>query len=248
MMANFHDHKLLRFSYDMFLSTDPERFKYIRCSCCSTDFNGSAFACLNCNLFIHESCIHTVPQDKKITSPFHLEHPLLLRLSEEAGRCYACRAYLRHGDLILSCQDCFFNDSFHISCAGVPTSGLRLKQYHEDHLMFYIYSAPGFLSETRKYVVCYTTCEKSHVYGCLSCDVFVHLECIPLPRVVKHQSHTYNDYAFTLSYSKNHLEFSSYEYHYFVCEQKGNLNHPFYHCEHCLHIAHIDCILSEVSL
>lgn len=247
--ADFHDHKLQRFFHNKLLSSYVDFFEDIICSFCSTGFDRSAFACIECGLFIHESCILKVPHGKQIKSPFHLEHPLVLQLADFNHRCRACRGPIRHGDLFLDCLECRTPlDSLHISCASITTSGLRLEQYHNDHPMLCVYSVSGLYFQSRTCVVCNTNCDYCYIYGCLVCGVFVHTECIPLPGIVKHESHSYDDHSLTFSDQKKLHGFASNEYHCFICEEKGNLNHPFYHCEDCNDVAHIDCVLNEVSL
>lgn len=191
---DFPDHQLQRFYHN---KITRQAFEDIFCSYCSKGFNGSAFGCIDCSLFIHERCIHKIPRGKEIRSPFHLEHPLLLQLSGFGGGfCRACNGIYRTTDIVLSCQWCI-GENFHIPCCNVTTSGLRLKQYHEKHNLLYVYVVPS--NQNRKCVVCNTRCENCHVFGCLACEIFIHLECVPLPRVVKHESHSCDDVVLTLS-------------------------------------------------
>lgn len=249
--ADFHEHKLQHFYHNMLLSAyHPQQLEDIVCSYCSKGINGSAFACIECDLFIHEPCIYKVPHGKQIISPFHLDHPLFLQLSDRQRWCGACSLEFRRGEFFLSCGECSsIFETYHISCGSFVGAGLRLKEHHEKHVMLYVYSASGFVSAPRMCCVCNTGCDSCHAYCCLDCNVFVHLECIPLPRAVKHASHSsYHDHPLILSNSTNLLNFSSNEYHCLVCEKQGNINHLFYHCDQCSDMAHIDCILSEVSL
>lgn len=113
--------------------------------------------------------------------------------------------------------------------------------------MLYVYSARGVFYESRRCVVCNSKCDNCHVYGCLDCNVYVHLECIPLPRVVKHEAHSH---TLVLSDFTNlpDDEFVPDDYFCLICEKKGNYDHPYYHCQQCSELVHIDCVLSEVVL
>lgn len=254
---DFHDHKLRGFNYN---TTAVQRIKDIFCSYCTKSLDGSGFACTMCHLLIHKHCIPKVPRGKEIRSPFHLQHPLLLESAwgYSRGFCLACYENPRPSDMVLSCHMCDINEGFHLSCARVNTSGLSLKQYHEDHPMFYAFVRRDFgysgyfprkKNRKRRCLVCNNRCGKCHVYSCLDCDVSVHLECIPLPRVLKHQSHSYDDHdhVLTLFDSASRQDFPLNQYYCFLCEKEADTNCPFHHCKPCSEIFHIDCILSEVS-
>lgn len=242
--TTFHQHRLQLLYCDSnnrpsSMTFNEESF----CCCyCSEGFKGSLYSCIHCQLFIHESCINKV--QLQVTSPFHQRHPLSLAQSERPNTCLACAEPIL--GLMLSCDECWLK--FHIYCCAKTTSGLRLK-FHEEHPLLYLYKPPQCLGRGReKCIACNNICE-SATYSCLDCKLYIHMECIPLPRVIKHECHPYHPLTLTISDSIYEMKFSSKEYHCDNCEEKGYLKYPFYSCLECPHdIAHVDCVLSEVRL
>ncbi|KAK4834908.1 hypothetical protein QYF36_002353 [Acer negundo] len=74
------------------------------------------------------------------------------------------------------------------------------------------------------------------IYQCVECDVCFHIECIPLPIVVKHKCH------------KHLLTFTRYKYGKLglgVCKTElGPVNFA-YRCEECTYSAHVECMISK---
>lgn len=85
--------------------------------------------------------------------------------------------------------------------------------------------------------------EGSNFYRCVDCDVNFHVECIPLPRVVK------NDKAHQhplLLLSSLQLVYDSEKYCCDICRERGTARHHVYYCDDCKFIAHVECVLNEV--
>ena len=62
------------------------------CCCCKQRISGSAYCCLECEFFIHESC-KEIP--KQVQHPFHPQHILLAQAMDDDAfmtRCDACRS------------------------------------------------------------------------------------------------------------------------------------------------------------
>lgn len=212
------------------------RFK---CCYCLEDFQSSALVCFTCQLFIHEFCLGKVPY--QVSTPFHHKHPLLL--SDSAGylSCEVCSDKL--WGLMLSCSDCLCN--FHISCCYNTASFLTLN-YHKEHPMVYINKPLRSYDQKRKCVVCNTDSEWG-VYGCLDCKVYVHVECIPLPRVVKNEYHSDHPLTLELSHRIQKRNAGNRTYYCLICEEKGYVNFPYYWCEECCDMAHVHCVMLEVN-
>uniref|UniRef100_A0A5B6ZD20 Putative DC1 domain-containing family protein n=1 Tax=Davidia involucrata TaxID=16924 RepID=A0A5B6ZD20_DAVIN len=72
------------------------------------------------------------------------------------------------------------------------------------------------------------------VYGCTSCDFFLHKSCFKLPREIQHKSHP--DHRLTL------LSSSPYQSGVFGCDGCGDDGWAFhYHCSLCQYDLHVGC-------
>lgn len=81
-------------------------------------------------------------------------------------------------------------------------------------------------------------------YGCVICGIRLHLRCVPIPKIVEHKCHLHPlelvDSVVEDDYSRvNNCD---------VCETPRDAKNSFYKCKKCGFVAHIECIVSEVSL
>lgn len=76
------------------------------------------------------------------------------------------------------------------------------------------------------------------------CGIRLHLRCVPIPKIVEHKCHLHPlelvDSVVEDDYSRvNNCD---------VCETPRDAKNSFYKCKKCGFVAHIECIVSEVSL
>ncbi|TXG66069.1 hypothetical protein EZV62_007344 [Acer yangbiense] len=215
------------------------------CCCCKKIIRGSAYCCLECGFFIHESC-KEIP--KQVQHPFHPQHLLLAMEVKEVRLCKACRLVIR--DIKIGCIECSFN--LHVSCANPNYRALKHKCHK--HNMYY------FLDDDRKGSFeckkCHEKCLKESFYRCVQCNFNLHLKCIPIPSVVTvTQKHHHpltlidsikedNPLIQYLMDSNDKVDHSM-DYYCDVCETPGNPKHHAYCCKECIYIAHVECIISK---
>lgn len=216
--------------------------KLNKSSCCSCrqKVSGFTYCCFDCGFYIHESCKNQMKEE--INHPFHPQHSLRIYAMGK-GDIETCRACRRSDirDVRLSCDDCEFD--LHYSCVTKPYPRAIKLKYH-NHSLFY------FGCESMVYN---STCDicggkaKGAIFRCVECRFSkkgnFQLECISLPPVVKHESHGCD--LMLLDSVKGH---ESPQYSCDICEERGNSKHHVYSCEDCNFIAHIECVISEVSL
>lgn len=93
---------------------------------------------------------------------------------------------------------------------------------------------------------CCQNCSGQPFYRCLECRINFHLECVPIPQVVKSKTHIH---PFTLKDSFREDDDSENSCCYCdVCEEERRPNDHVYFCEECcgLFVAHIECVLIKV--
>lgn len=216
--------------------------KYAKISCfyCRQGISGSAYCCFDCNLFIHESCKDEMPEE--LEHPFLPVHPLRIygnNIDYFQETCAACRGDVR-GIRLGNNEQGFF---LHYSCARKPFQRPLILKSHDHSLFYFGYDA--VLSKFRC-EICGSK-RKGPAYRCVECRYSkkgnFHLECISLPRIAKHRSHECD-----LTLCDSIKEYHSHEYCCDICEKKGNSRHHVYMCEKCNYIAHIECVIAEVSL
>lgn len=236
LRTSYHRHKL-KLVY--FRRSSPAKFfKDLVCSGCLKTSTDPLYVCSDrCGFFIHKSCLDTLPRE--FNSLFHPHHPLFLTTDIYNTTCEVCNGEipglaLRH----------YSGQMFHISCATRQlTQGLSLT--HHEHVMYYvILRHDDWFANTSgrtKCIICNEKCNGA-VYKCVKCYVNIHLECIPLPKVVNHESH-FHPLKLTNSIVTHR---STDEYHCEICEKVGDINHHSYYCKECDHISHIECVYPEV--
>ncbi|XVF06383.1 hypothetical protein REPUB_Repub06bG0043600 [Reevesia pubescens] len=236
-----HRHKLIFCNY-----RDPTYKR--QCSFCKLPIFGPTYNCIRCGWILHESCLR-LPQEMQV--PIHSQHISVLSYMRY-GTCYACglkllaASYYNYG-----CKECHLN--FHITCANSLRRALRRESHMHDlyyfgkefHRFFAMYTdlidifAGYFCSH------CGQICSGQPFYRCLECCINFHLECVPIPQIVKSKGHIH---PFTLKDS--FIEDDSGKYYCDICEKERHPSDHVYFCEEChgLFVAHIECALVEVSL
>jgi len=220
-----------------------------KCKVCQLRISGATYCCINCNFFLHESCLET-PQE--IQHQYHLQHPLLGRdFDGNPKNCRACN--LQIWDIAYYCDICDF--ALHFTCATYLTSTLK-HEFHHEHTLFSFVAwdlgDQGFIQslepQPSKGNFCCETCGNDcsdSFYRCVECNINRHLECIPLPFKVQHEDH-----SDPLTLMENVVEDDYGEYYCEICRDKRNPKHPVYCCKMCKDywfIAHIGCVIKEVK-
>ncbi|KAL5783654.1 hypothetical protein ACOSP7_008683 [Xanthoceras sorbifolium] len=227
--TNYHRHKLQLLHASISLLALQHLNKYIFCCSCLEPLRDSFYACVRCGLFIHQSCLDTIPE--QVESSFHAQHPLFPRITTSGyERCRGCGKRVK--GIELRCQRCEY--SFHVSCGKHTTPSIRLVVHK--HNLFYVCHSPR---RTSRCAECRKRCEGAR-YRCVQCNENFHVECI-LPPELTHECH---DHPLTLTNSVV-PKCNPNEFRCDICEMEGDLKHHVYHCEECYYIAHIECVLSE---
>ncbi|KAK8589498.1 hypothetical protein V6N13_088329 [Hibiscus sabdariffa] len=231
------------------------------CDMCETKRNPDlqVYYCEECNFIAHIDCVlyevlestiemHIDPKENSgdenweleerghnKMSPFH-PHPLRtvgFQMNED-DCCFACKE--KFEGLIYSCLSCGFH--MHYSCATYKFREVK-HDFHADHHLLHL--GKGYFGDGSPLCkTCGQTCKNTAFY-CLECMFYIHLECIPLPAVVKHKRHLHPLVFTTVT------EDDSEDYYCDTCETKRNPEHDVYHCSKCNYISHIDCVISEAS-
>ncbi|KAL3564949.1 hypothetical protein D5086_032995, partial [Populus alba] len=164
-----------------------------KCKVCQLRISSATYCCINCNFFLHESCLET-PQE--IQHQYHLQHPLLGRdFDGNPKNCRACN--LQIWDIAYYCDICDF--ALHFTCATYLTSTLK-HEFHREHTLFSFVASDlgdqGFIQslepQPSKGNFCCETCGNDcsgSFYRCVECNINRHLECIPLPFKVQQEDH-----------------------------------------------------------
>ncbi|MFQ6635055.1 hypothetical protein Gotur_011962, partial [Gossypium turneri] len=227
-----HLHQITRCKIGI-LQTQPD-FD-LACMACRQRLCGIIYACTHClEFFVHESCLKHMLME--VQSLFHPQHPLhTFPFLTDTERCEACGECVEH--LVFSCLQC--NISMHYSCAKYQFREIK-HNCHADHHLLHL--GKGFFGdESPRCTACGLAC-KDTLFNCLECGFYIHLECIPLPSIVKHKRHLHPLVLTTLV-----TEDDCEEYYCDTCETQRNPEHDIYYCKECNYTSHIDCVLSEVS-
>ncbi|XWS57714.1 hypothetical protein CRYUN_Cryun09bG0197300 [Craigia yunnanensis] len=233
-----HPHKLI-------LGNSSDPIDEILCTICELPILGPAYFCPNCRYIIHGSCLG-LPQ--KMQVPFHLDHMLVIShvsYTQEL-RCYACPMGFDNLKFAYSCEQC--DVKLHSVCANSLRRPLKCESHN--HNLYYFGTSSQSLFAKYKYVPdslfhcseCQKNCRGHPFYRCLECAINFHLECVPIPQIVKSRCHIH-----PLVMKDSFVEDDSGEYYCDVCEEERCGNDHVYCCEECnnLFIAHIECILAK---
>ncbi|XP_006431789.2 uncharacterized protein LOC18040817 [Citrus clementina] len=176
-----------------------------------------AYCCISCEFFVHICCEEIPEKVDQIEHPFH-RSIVVYNIKQR--------------------------DSDEIVTTGYRYSSQRaLKHKGHKHGLFYF--SDKSLSSFMQCEFCCKQFEGSNFYRCVDCDVNFHVECIPLPRVVK------NDKAHQhplLLLSSLQLVYDSEKYCCDICRERGIARHHVYYCDDCKFIAHVECVLNEGTL
>ncbi|TYI02784.1 hypothetical protein ES332_A11G291400v1 [Gossypium tomentosum] len=207
----------------------------LNCMACRQRLCGIIYACTHClEFFVHESCLKHMLME--VQSLFH-PHPLhtFPFIPNQREICEACGDYVEH--LVFSCPQC--DISMHYSCAKYQFRKIK-HNFHADHHLLHL--GKGFFGdESPLCTECGLAC-KDTLFNCRKCGFYIHLECIPLPSIVKHKRHLHLLVLTTIV-----TEDSSEKYYCDTCETQRNPEHDIYYCKECNYTSHIDCVLSEVE-
>ncbi|KAK8712770.1 hypothetical protein V6N13_147998 [Hibiscus sabdariffa] len=232
-----HKHKLIFCNFN-----DP---RYRRgCNFCRLQIFGPTYNCITCGWILHESCLK-LPQETQV--PIHSQHVSILSYMRY-GRCHACGLKLLPAGYNYGCKDCDLN--FHIACAGSLSGDLK-RESHVHHLHYFGTEFHRFFAMYTDLIDLYAGLSCSHCggvcsvgsfYRCLECGINFHLECVPLPQIVKSKSHVH-----PLTLKDSFIEDDSGEYYCDACEEQRHPGDHVYFCEECngIFVAHIECALSK---
>ncbi|XVF06434.1 hypothetical protein REPUB_Repub06bG0047800 [Reevesia pubescens] len=236
-----HKHKLI-----LGYSNDP--ICEIRCKLCELPILGPAYLCSCCNYIIHESCLGVgLPQ--KIQVPFHPEHTLVIGPDHYDSKCYACPLWLDVFYYRYRCEQC------HVCLHSVCANSLRrpLKYESHGHNLYYFGTNCQLLFAKYTYErwtplfgcsKCKKICRGRPFYRCLQCAINFHLECVPIPHIVKSRCHVH-----PLVLKDSFVEDDSGAYYCDACEEERCQKDHVYFCEECkgLFVTHIECALAKVK-
>ncbi|KAG4164364.1 hypothetical protein ERO13_A13G010651v2, partial [Gossypium hirsutum] len=198
----------------------------------------------SCNhFFLHQSCGVKLPyKTYKIKHPSHPKHPLTitsLPYNDHIRTCDVCFRGIDSTLLADSCREseCKFN--LHLDCYNVL---LSIMFSGHQHLLTLLEKTPDLSCH-----LCGVNC-CNFVLRCVSCDINMHLQCLPsAPKTIKHKSHLH---PLTLTNSPFEYELNSNEendeFYCDVCEQKRNQRELIYYCAECKFIAEVKCVILEV--
>ncbi|TYJ11448.1 hypothetical protein E1A91_A11G277100v1 [Gossypium mustelinum] len=207
----------------------------LNCMACRQRLCGIIYACTHClEFFVHKSCLKHMLME--VQSLFH-PHPLhtFPFIPNQREICEACGDYVEH--LVFSCPQC--DISMHYSCAKYQFRKIK-HNFHADHHLLHL--GKGFFGdESPLCTECGLAC-KDTLFNCRKCGFYIHLECIPLPSIVKHKRHLH-PLVLTIIVTED----SSEKYYCDTCETQRNPEHDIYYCKECNYTSHIDCVLSEVE-
>ncbi|OMO49722.1 Zinc finger, PHD-type [Corchorus olitorius] len=214
-----HEHNLL-LSHD---EVEDERY----CDGCSLLIITSFYHCLQCDFFLHKSCVDELPKKEQIWLHFHQE-PLNL-VPNRIFVCNACKlactGFAYRGE---TC--CFY--TICVRCAKI--SFARTSEGHMHLLLLY-----GSYSQGQCNACGISTGGNFFTYRCKGCNFNLHDGCaIHFPEVVAHQC---DQHYLKLTYHEDN-DYSEYLY-CDICEERRNPNNWFYHCAICNTSSHHQCVL-----
>ncbi|XP_021283326.1 uncharacterized protein LOC110415887 [Herrania umbratica] len=188
-----HQHGLSLFSYRKI-----SILSYV-CAWCQDLLSGRSYGCLDCDFFLHESCIWEIP--KELQHPFHPSHHLYLQFSNLSAYCNACKGELdQYPNRHYCCYDCNF--WLHIGCARLlPTLKNNCHEHdltylvkHSRYKIFACNSCGGNCCHEipkifRKKFYHNSVPRKCAFYLCVQCDLNFDFDCASIQSKVKHRSH-----------------------------------------------------------
>lgn len=189
-----------------------------RCSLCAQLFHGPTYCCLECDIFLDESCA-SIELPLQVQHPAHPKHPIAL--DDRWYRCHECRFQL------------FALDAF---MTLTPADEHRIQHFAHEHPL-----AP-FCLTTRSRPAC-KACRlgmSDEVYGCSECMFLLHESCAKLPRQIKHPFHQQHPLTLVADFI---IDFGDC-YECRVCTYRSRF---MYRCDHCKLNHCVKCIVSTLS-
>ncbi|PKI49164.1 hypothetical protein CRG98_030442 [Punica granatum] len=202
------------------------------CNACKQPARGLAYCCLSCDRFsLHLSCFQL---PLKLEHEFHPSQPLTLRkmASDSYAACNACRR--KCTGFAFQCEECKLH--MDVECASLKPT---LKHLRHEHTLAYFKRAMGLHCNA-----CGSS-SNADLYRCVSCDFNLHHDCIPLPLTARSEFHIHPLFLkekFISGYGDSGEEYCD------VCEEMRNPDLGVYCCQECRFAAHIECVISTVSL
>ncbi|KAG4213247.1 hypothetical protein ERO13_A01G043400v2 [Gossypium hirsutum] len=208
------------------------------CEKCTEKICGAAYACVKCELWLHELCAKAIQYlPREITHPLHSHHHLMLDWSGPAapftcdlclkissGTNYTCCRCPFELDLVCA----FASSDDHVARKKRQRSNSERKQTmqhycHIHPLVLYEYSNEG-----------------EHDYNCRWCDKPLTGIFYGFPPLAKHRYHRH-----PLLLNQPIREDEIGEYYCDICEKERDPTHEVYNCQKCTYIAHIECVLNQ---
>ncbi|XP_007029374.2 PREDICTED: uncharacterized protein LOC18599369 [Theobroma cacao] len=193
------------------------------CDCCITPILEPFYSCLECDLFLHKTCLQ-LPKRKQ--HPLH-PHPLTLLSNHPnfeglffCDACHqSCHGFTYNGD------PCNFN--LDVRCGS--SSNTLKHEAHEHPLIF---------SKGTECIDC-SACGygNDYLYSCFDCSFALDFNCASLPHTVRHRHHGHPlDLTYQDSADQNYCN---------ICEEERNPKHWFYCCKTCNFYAHPKCATGQ---
>ncbi|KAG8480459.1 hypothetical protein CXB51_024660 [Gossypium anomalum] len=211
---------LIHQEHPLFLLFNSQR---LFCKICQElQFPGFVYCCSPCKFVLHIQCA-TIPT--KINQPSHREHPLILQFVNECLPCQICQETINLNDVVYFCSSCKF--VLHIRCVSSPPT-IEDKLHHEHPFTLFprqvsFCDACGTLGNYVPYI-------------CSTCGIFVHKNCISVPRIIKFYRH---QHRISHTYFLDQNESEPWECR--ECLEKVNTKHGSYFCSKCNYIVHVKC-------
>ncbi|XP_031375852.1 uncharacterized protein LOC116190310 [Punica granatum] len=210
----------------------------VSCFVCTEDLHGSTYCCLDCDIYLHESCVGLPLQ---IRHPSHSEHCLTLSRSRRSDlyRCNGC-SKSSGKSFIYCCDDCMF--TLDIACAVStlpPPEGHReeetIQHFAHDHRL-------TFFNMDRAIKIMCRLCEQlisGPTYGCGGCFFLLHESCVQLPREIpQHPFHNYGHAVILVTDTKE----------VFLCKACKQYHQFAYRCDGCALNLGVQCAVSTLPL
>ncbi|XWS43216.1 hypothetical protein CRYUN_Cryun16bG0083500 [Craigia yunnanensis] len=222
----FHEHPLI------FNEKHNKKVGFGYCFGCRKPLSGQIYRCLDCSDFdLHKECAEL---SLEINHPYHRKHPLTLLPNppthQEGCCCYFCKTEWRMG-FVYHCSICKFG----LTLEDVLSLPIITVASHE-HSWILVSRPISFICDA-----CGTDGDYAP-YQCITCNLFVHKNCISLPRTIKitrHQHQLSHTYFLQQNQSEN--------WECRICHKEVNTEYGSYYCSvsGCNYIAHANCATNK---
>lgn len=199
----------------------------IRCFLCTQPFHGPAYCCLECDIFLDESCA-SIELPLQIQHPAHAEHLLALDGTNSWYRCHGCRFHLFAIDAFMTLP---------------PADEDKLGEEEKERIQHFAHEHPlsPFFLTTQSGSVC-KACRLhmlGRVYGCRECMFLLHESCAKLPRGMEHRFHHQHPLTLVADFAIDFGECHECR----VCSYRSRF---MYQCDECKLNHCIKCTLSTL--